>query len=93
MGNEAAAVSQEVGKNWNVLNQGYVIRFVLGIYSERLESQEYLFKWAAVQEAPTDDLVFRESICSHDENEGVQNAFLMLGGPGIRAEGKQPSIW
>ena len=32
MGDEAAAVSQEVGKKWNVLNQGYVIRFVLGIY-------------------------------------------------------------
>ena len=32
MGNEAAAVSQEIGRNWNVLNQGYVIRFVLGIY-------------------------------------------------------------
>lgn len=66
---------------------------MLRVYSERLESQEYSSKWAEVQEGLPHDLIFRESLCSQDENEEVQNAFLMLSGQGIRAEGKQPSIW
>ena len=64
--------------------------FVLRVYSERLESQEYSSKWAEVQEVLPHDLIFWECLCSQDENEEVQNAFLMLSGQGIRAEGKQP---